>query len=801
MIPLWLACAAPGPAEPTPSDTAPSDTAPSDTAATPALPLPWSEGFEAGAAEGTVDGTVDDLLDLGWWTPSLAFTGNAWRLTQAQAAQGLRSAQHLRGTAGAGVLDDWLVSPALDLSGADPVMLTWQARGAATERAVHSLWLSAGSRDPADGDFVPVTALAAPPEGAWGRFVVDLAPWAGAGPAALAWRTEGQEADDWWIDEVQVGPRAPELAFVALSWSPDPAAPGQEVAVSVTVENTIDQATEGLVATLSLPEGGGTLPTPTLDLGTLSGLSTTTATWTVVLDPAWPLHSYLPLALSFTDGAQTWAWDPSMVVGLPSTATVAFSTDQAGTVALDLGVGEPDAALLAVEGTSGWYDAGSHQVQVDLTPYPSWLPPAAGEGTRWYARLTTSSDGQVDGFTITHGGLAHSATLLPALDAGLPSTVQVPSPAAPVLQALSPPSASPGVVGLALELTLNNLGANTVGPVSATLESDDPDATVYDGGPWALTDGPWSYYDARTLSGPQVDVAATHLDSSPVALRLRLDDGTDTWTVPVSLPVPWPAPRVTALLLDGDGLLSAGETTALTVQVGNGGGLDSAGEVRALLLAPSGEAVVGGEQALGTLAAGDSAQATWTVTAGGEALTLDLLLWDDRSSWTLPVSLPLDERPWLSLTPTDDAVGDMLDGEAADLVNARWRTDGLTFELLLLTAAPVETDTVFFELWGRSTDAPYSYYRLIVQPGATTLQGYLSGTGFVSLGALSAEGHEEGLLLAWSLSDLALAEQTLSLGLASGWCGPPEYFCDHLPDGWGYPYDSFSSGEWIPLSW
>ena len=50
--------------------------------------------------------------------------------------------------------------------------------------------------------------------------------------------------------------------------------------------------------------------------------------------------------------------------------------------------------------------------------------------------------------------------------------------------------------------------------------------------------------------------------------------------------------------------------------------------------------------------------------------------------------------------------------------------------------------------------------------------------------------------------DLTLDE--VRFGFGAGWCGPPDYYCDHWPDGWGYPYDSesgFSTSGWYELSW
>ena len=47
---------------------------------------------------------------------------------------------------------------------------------------------------------------------------------------------------------------------------------------------------------------------------------------------------------------------------------------------------------------------------------------------------------------------------------------------------------------------------------------------------------------------------------------------------------------------------------------------------------------------------------------------------------------------------------------------------------------------------------------------------------------------------------MGLAQNTFDIGLASGWCGPPTYYCDHYPDGWGYPYVAFSAGLWYNIS-
>ena len=43
-----------------------------------------------------------------------------------------------------------------------------------------------------------------------------------------------------------------------------------------------------------------------------------------------------------------------------------------------------------------------------------------------------------------------------------------------------------------------------------------------------------------------------------------------------------------------------------------------------------------------------------------------------------------------------------------------------------------------------------------------------------------------------------LAEPLAELSLKFG---PPEYFCDHFPDNWGYPYVSYNDQGWFSFQW
>jgi hypothetical protein len=51
------------------------------------------------------------------------------------------------------------------------------------------------------------------------------------------------------------------------------------------------------------------------------------------------------------------------------------------------------------------------------------------------------------------------------------------------------------------------------------------------------------------------------------------------------------------------------------------------------------------------------------------------------------------------------------------------------------------------------------------------------------------------------LVDLGLSYDGISVGFGSGWCGAPEYYCDHMPNDWGYPYDGLYTSYWYDLTW
>src|SRR6185295_19449741 len=101
-------------------------------------------------------------------------------------------------------------------------------------------------------------------------------------------------------------------------------------------------------------------------------------------------NSYVPVKLELTDGVDTWVFEDSMVVGVPTTATIDVSTDAFGLVQATLGVGDPLAPDYTATFAAEIVDAGDHTWTVDLTGLPDHLPPAAGPN-RWWVEIEAGS--------------------------------------------------------------------------------------------------------------------------------------------------------------------------------------------------------------------------------------------------------------------------------------------------------------------------------------------------------------------------------------------------------------------------
>ncbi len=771
-------------------------------------PLPYFEDFEAD------DGvSASDLSTLGWGAASTRFQGYPWQISQTEVYSGGNSAYHPQGYDEAEASEDWLVSPAIDLTTADTVQVTWQEYGNSTEAANHGLYISTGGRDPADGDYTLVTALPAPLEDAWGRSqIIDLAAYAG-NTVYLAWYFEGTGADDWYVDDIRVEGLQADL-YETWVIDPSPVHPGESTTLTVTVTNTATVDASDVSVDLAFPDGGATGDAASVTLGEIAAGGTATAEFTVSVDAAQADNRYVPMDIGVVWGSSERVTSEQFLVGYASTASVDWTTDAEGSLEIVVGVGDPDAPDWSTTLYADNAIVGDLALSADITEAGDFLPPAAGP-LRWWAQATTVGGGSFGDFQISYGGEDFVATGLPSVSAGSTELCWVPEPPDFTVSGRTDPTTlAPGDSGVRIALTVKDTGATTSGPVIAMLSSSDAHVNVTDPGPLTISNDVMDRNDTYTITGFAFDVSSTHTDSTDVALQVTLDDGVESWLYDLSFDVPYPVFTVTSIEIDddgGDGLLDPDESGTLTINLTNTGDINASGTVSGVM-SVAGTSVALAEvptdsEVFGSIASGSTADARFDVAvtggAAGDPLDLELALFDSSRTYSASTQLFLSEPPWSSLSTEDDAEGDTVDGWEFDVKSGSYRVIDGVMQIRISSYEPLDAGTLFVEAWGYSIAGDYDYYRLVAQSGNATLQGYLGG--FTSLPDPTLSYPDANTVqFDFPLSDLGLFSDSLNLGFASGWCGEPEYFCDHFPDGWGYPYDEVNGWNpalWLELEW
>lgn len=188
------------------------------------------------AAEERTDNTVDasrnsDLLNedfsfiffppTGWSIYQLASTDLSWERDTSTSNSASGSAGH--GSAASGNYDNWLVTPALNFAGG-AYLLSFFERGDFMFRDGHlGVWVSTGSCDPADGDYVQRYQVPDTNNFNWRETEIDLSDLAGEGSVCIAFRYLGTDSPVWRVDDVRVRPAGVALfePFTDTDFPPD----------------------------------------------------------------------------------------------------------------------------------------------------------------------------------------------------------------------------------------------------------------------------------------------------------------------------------------------------------------------------------------------------------------------------------------------------------------------------------------------------------------------------------------------------------------------------------------------------
>ena len=157
-----------------------------------------------------IDESFEDAFPpSGWATYAV---GSGWYQSSSYSHTGTYCAYH---TYEYTSCDDWLVTPQFTVP--DGAVLTfWERTYWDSYYVYHGIWISTGSGDPADGDFVELMEDNAATGGTWVQTTVDLSAYAGQ-QVYIAFRYQGYNADTWAIDDVMISsPAGTTLVFEDL---------------------------------------------------------------------------------------------------------------------------------------------------------------------------------------------------------------------------------------------------------------------------------------------------------------------------------------------------------------------------------------------------------------------------------------------------------------------------------------------------------------------------------------------------------------------------------------------------------
>ena len=248
------------------------------------------------------------LLNIDWWTPCDGRDSFSFHHVASEGNQGLGAAFHPRGYPDIPEISDWLISPPLNFSDPNGAMVRWSEmfRGDVS-LSFHRLYISTGRRLPEDGDYELVQVLDVSTDvqsGEWNQTpYVDLSQWAGEETVYLAWRWQGTEADDWYLDDIEVTSLTPDLTFsmdssgIATSTSSG-MEPGGNIQIQLHIQNNTSMGTDGLIVDAILPQGGGDFETSQIQTEQLEGNGTVSTSFILMVDEDTPNYQYLPIQIS-----------------------------------------------------------------------------------------------------------------------------------------------------------------------------------------------------------------------------------------------------------------------------------------------------------------------------------------------------------------------------------------------------------------------------------------------------------------------------------------------------------------------
>lgn len=813
--------------------------------------LPYTERFDS---VGDCDTEGNELDDMGWSVSIQSFPQgiHAWRLDARSPLSGNCSASHSEGIPGGYwdcpppdgtgtiVRKNWLISPPLDFTSKTDIAVRWFEKhvSAASCAEVHQLYISTGSPDPVAEQFELVEGELPFPGSAWASSDwYDLSAYVGFEEVYVALYYEGGAAGRWQVDDLYVGQPLAELVLDEVPELDPSVAPGStNVELALRLRNDSDVfASAELTATLMTSDLGITITGSGATYPAMEPGATATGDNTFLLDVAADHagNSYLDFALNLDDGAgHTWTVPVQLLLGQESSFVLSYSAEAGHPLLFELGYGPLVAPNFGT--TSDSESLAGAAWTLPITEHAVLLPPGPGP-SRWALTLTNEGhvSADVHSATFTVGGVAIDADAsdLPVtLQPGESVVVEIPPSPDLVVEsvATSPDPAAPGGSVTVDSLVLRNDGYPTGGPMGCILGSSDPDVSNFSAAPVTFGTTPITGGESRGSDGSfAFDIAASHVDNSPVTLALLCTDGSDTLAITFDLEVPYAHPVTQSVRVDdtstgnGDGLADPDEMVSLYLTALNDGAFDTGAPLTAtysagtgssaqFLLGGSGQLTFGGVP----LAAGASIESDDSIELSvdlsallGDTMVVDVVYSAGSDSWAETIVVDVTGLPWLDCPYPDDSEGDNVGGSSFDIKNCAYRSDGVLLQVKLNSYTAFSPSTAFVDFFFYEVPSLYSIES--VGGNASFESGCVFGSDITTVTVpVSVDvSSGESAIARIAVDDLGIVENNTNTQVAFGAdpC-PGIYFCDYYPST-SLTFDlkagsyNCDGNSFIPLNW
>jgi len=243
----------------------------------PITTFPWIEGFES-----------ETFPETCWTRYNIDGGGSQWERNTAAIYyihSGSASAAHSQSIFGK--QEGWLVTPKIAIpdDGTKYILRFWSANRFVESYEYNGVWISKGSNDPADGEFLQVWVDTGRSEELtmvdWYEYLLPLGNYAGE-EIHIGFKYMGTEAHGWYLDDVSVEPYdVTDAAISAISKPIDGFGLSNAEQVTVTINNNSSESISGF--NLKLEVNGTEIATETYT-GTIATLSQKDYTFNATLD-------------------------------------------------------------------------------------------------------------------------------------------------------------------------------------------------------------------------------------------------------------------------------------------------------------------------------------------------------------------------------------------------------------------------------------------------------------------------------------------------------------------------------------